>query len=441
MNNNRYLVLFIFIISIFIIFQSQPSITGNILLGEVNVSINSMEDGKISYFGYLAENIQFSSIDFNIEFRNTGSTPYIKYTLLQVGTYDANMTVLANRVGVTIPMEPGDRVFETLKYTPSAYGFYWVHTIVSYGNSTTDAWGSFYVNPYYMVVVPPDPGDITGTGDGSDSGSDTSSGTGTGTGFLGDIFSDLYLEQFDFGRTLITLSHPDKIYVMSGDTSVVYVIVNNTGTMTLRRLLLLPRIIGNIAVDAQPMNIQVLKGGQSAIFMITLDVPAGMEDGIYPMDFRVIANRIERSGHIDVVVGSLLLDENLMDMILNYRYIITRLTDEKDMHHLAGDNTTLLERYIGDADSALILAKDYYDLKDYGQVRAYLKDTRGHLELAVIELARLRSDDSLISRAPMLLLAIAMIVIIAVSLIAVYVHKRSIKKDKEAKMLQDASMS
>ncbi|MCK5373450.1 MAG: hypothetical protein KAJ20_03865, partial [Candidatus Aenigmarchaeota archaeon] len=112
-----------------------------------------------------------------------------------------------------------------------------------------------------------------------------------------------------------------------------------------------------------------------------------------------------------------------------------------DSLYLAGKNTTLLERYIGDADSALILAKDYYDLKDYGQVRAYLKDTRGHLELAVIELARLRSDDSLISRAPMLLLAIAMIVIIAVSLIAVYVHKRSIKKDKEAKMLQDASMS
>ncbi|MCK5290175.1 MAG: hypothetical protein KAJ56_04440, partial [Candidatus Aenigmarchaeota archaeon] len=228
--------------------------------------------------------------------------------------------------------------------------------------------------------------------------------------------------------------------VMSGDTSVVYILVNNTGTMTLRRLLLLPRIIGNIAVGAQPMNIQTLKGGQSAIFMITLDVPAGIEDGIYPMDFKVIANRIERTGHIDVVVGSLLLDENLMDMILNYRYIITRLIDEADSLYLAKENTTLLERYISDADSALILAKDYHDLKDYGQVRAYLKDTREHLELAVIELARLRGSVSFLSRAPMLLLAIAMIVIITVSLIAVYIHKRSMKKDEMAKKFQDTSV-
>lgn len=435
MNNNRYLAFFIFIISIFIIFQSQPSITGNILLGEVNVSINPMEYGRIGYFDYPAEITQYSSMDFNLEFINTGSTPYIKNTLLQIGTYDENMTVIANRTGLTASMGPGDRVFETLKYTPLAYGFYWIHAIVSYGNSTADAWGSFYVEPYYTYVAPPDPGDSTGDDEGSDSGDDT----GSGTGFFGDIFSELYLEQFDHGRTLITLSHPDKIYVTSGDTSVVYVIVNNTGTMTLRRLLLLPRIIGNIAVDAQPMNIQTLKGGQSAIFMITLDVPAGMEDGIYPMDFRVIANRIERSGHIDVVVGSLLLDENLLGIILNYRYIITRLIDETDSLYLAGKNTTLLEKYIGDADSALVLAKDYHDLKDYGQVRAYLKDTRWHLELAVIELARLRSSDSFLSRAPMLLLVIAMIVIIAVSLIAVYIHKRGMKKNEKVKGFQDTT--
>jgi len=439
MDNNRYLALFIFTISIFIIFQGQPSITGNILLGEINVSINSMENGKISYLGYPAENIQFSSIDFDIEFRNTGSTPYIKNTLLQIGTYDANMTVIANRTGHTASMEPGDRIFETLKYTPLAYGFYWIHAIVYYGDSTADAWGSFYVNPYYAYVPPlPGPGDGTGDDDGSSSGGDT--GSGSSTGFLGDISSALDLERFDYGRTLITLSHPDKIYVMSGDTSVVYILVNNIGTMTLRRLMLLPRIIGNIAIDAQPMNIQTLKGGQSAIFMITLDIPADIEDGIYPMDLKVIANRINRTGHIDVVVGSFPLDESLMDIILNYRYIITRLIDEADSFNLAGENTTLLERYISDADSALILAKDYHDLKDYGQVRVYLKDTRGHLELAVIELARFRSSDSLLSRAPMLLLAIAMIIIIAVSLIAVYVHKRGMKKDKMAKMFQDTSV-
>ncbi|NOQ37839.1 hypothetical protein GQ472_03030 [archaeon] len=441
MDNNRYLALFIFTICIFIIFQDHPSITGNILLGEVNVSINPMEYGKISYLGYPAEAIQYSNMDFDIEFRNTGSTPYIKKTLLQIGTYDANMTVIANRIGHTASMGPGDRIFETLKYTPVAYGFYWAHVMVSYGDSTADAWGSFYVEPYYAYVPPIDPGDSTGDDDDSDSDSSSGSSTSPSSGFLGDIFSALDFELYDYGRTMITLSHPDKIYVMSGDTSVVYILVNNTGTMTLRRLLLLPRIIGNIAVGAQPMNIQTLKGGQSAIFMITLDVPAGIKDGIYPMDFKVIANRIERTGHIDVVVGSLLLDENLMDMILNYRYIITRLMDETHSLYLAGGNTTLLERYIDDADSALILAKDYHDLKDYGQVRAYLKDTRGHLELAVIELARLRSSDSLLSRAPMLLLMIAMIVIIAVSLIAVYVHKRSMKKDEMAKKFQDTSMS
>ncbi len=435
MNDGRYLALFILIIGIFIIFQDHPSITGNILLGEVNVSINSTENGMISHLGYPAETTQYSMIEFDLEFRNIGSTSYIKNSLLQVGIYDENMTVVASRIGLTRFMDPGDRVFETLKYTPWVYGFYWVHAIVYYGNNTAHAWGSFYVEPYIAIIIPPDYGGDTDGGSDSEGDSDSD----ISSGFSGDVFSEWYLELFDFGRTMITLSHPDKIYVMSGDTSVVYVIVNNTGTMNLRRLLLLPRIIGNIALDAQPMNIQALKGGQSAIFMITLDVPAGMEDGIYPMDFKVIANKIERSGHIDVVVGSLSFDENLMDMILNYRYIITRLIDETDSLYLEGKNTALLERYIGDADSALILAKDYHDLKDYGQVRAYLKDTKGHLQLAVIELARLRGSDSLLSRAPMLLLAIAIAVIIAVSIIAVYVHKRSVKKDKQAKRFQETN--
>ena len=437
MIDKKYLIFLFSIVGLLIIIQLQPaivgsSITGNILLSEINVSINAFDNGRISYFNHSDRILQYTKLEIDAEFLNTGSTSYTKNSLLQIGTYDDNMTVIANRTGFTMYMKPGDRSFDTFKYTPLYYGFYWLHLTVSYGNKTADAWGTVYVDPYYIIVIPPNvtEGDEPG---GPLDAEDTTGGSGDGSGIGAggdDVDLSALLDSgiYDTGRILVTLSHPDKIYVRPGQSSVVYVIVNNTGTMTLRRMMLLPRIIGDIKIEAQPMNIQTLKSGQSAIFMITLDVPYDIDNRTYPLDFKVLFDKDSRAGHIDVAVGPVSSEEDLLNTILNYRYIITRLTGESDKLYFDGKDTALLEEYISDADSDLVIAKDNYDLGDYDPVRTYLKKTRVHLEDAVLELASLRKPDISVLFATNVWFLIVLMIMISIVMAEVYVHKRKHKK-------------
>ncbi|MBW6461431.1 MAG: hypothetical protein K0B07_00055 [DPANN group archaeon] len=436
MIDKKYFIFLFGIIGLLIIIQVQSSIlessiTGNLLLSEVNVSINAYDNGKVSILNYSDRIEQYSKLVIGAEFLNTGSTSYSKSLLLQIGTYDENMTISANRTGTTIVMKPGDRSFDKLTYTPLYYGFYWMHLIVSYGNKTADAWGTFYVDPYYIIVIPPN---VTeGEPGGPLDVEDTTGGDGDGLSMGGggdDVVLSALLDSgiYDTGRILVTLSHPDKISVRPGQSSVVYVIVNNTGTMTLRRMMLLPRIIGNIKIEAQPMNIQTLKGGQSAIFMITLDVPYDIYNRTYPLDFKVLFDKDSRAGHIDVEVGPGNLEDDLLNIILNYRYIITRLTSERDKLYFEGKNTTLLDEYISDADYDLVIAKENYDLGDYGPVREYLNETLNHLEDAVLELASLRKSDTFVLFATNVWFLIVLMIIISIVIAEVYMHKRKHKK-------------
>ncbi|NOQ55837.1 MAG: hypothetical protein GQ477_03440 [Nanohaloarchaea archaeon] len=432
MIDKRYLIFFIGIIGLSVFFQGQPSITGNILLSEVNVSINSFDNGQISYFNYPDRITQYSKVNIGAEFLNTGSTSYTKEILLQIGVYGDNMTVVANRTGLTVVMKPGDRSFDKLSYTPLYYGFYWMHLIVSYGNKTDEAWGTFYVDPYYIIVIPPNVTEDDGPGGPLDSEA-ISGGSGDELGSEGGMSDSLDLASlldsgiYDTGRTLVTISNPDKIYVRPGESTAVYVIVNNTGTMTLRRMMLLPRSMSGIKVDAQPRNIQILKGTQSAIFMITVDVPADILNRTYPLDFKVLFDKGNRTGHVDVVVGPR-LDEDLMDTILNYRYIITRLKSESDTLYFDGKNTSLLENYISLADSDLVIAKDDYDVEDYDSVREYLKRTKLHLDDAVLELASLRSETMIIVFAPNIWLLIVLAITMITAIGVVYAHRHNLKK-------------
>ena len=441
MINNKLILSFICIIigfcGFFLFTQIPPSITGDVLASEINVSVNPFDNGRISNFNYPHEVTQYSRFVINTEFLNIGSTTYIKSTLLEIGLYDANMTMLVNRTGITTSIRPGERSSDVLRYTPLNYGFHWLHLTMFYGDKTIDAWGSFYVKPYYSIIIPPV--DTGGSGDGSGGSGGTGGvggigGTGDGSGGSGGIgFSSYDSGEFDSGRILVSLYHPDKVYVMPGESSVVYVLVNNTGTMTLRRMMLLPRITGNIKIDAQSKNVQILKGGQSAIFIITLDVPRDIDNRTYPLDFKLFFDKGNRTGHVDVIVGELPIDESLWNTIINYMYILTRLNSESDALYLDGINTTIAEKHISDAEAVLIIAKDYYYDDDYKSARIYLKKTREYIIDAVIEIARLRSDKTLIVLAPNIWLFIIMIVMMIIVISVIYIHKRKLKKEAKKK--------
>ncbi|VVB60825.1 Uncharacterised protein [uncultured archaeon] len=392
----------------------------------VNVSINATDDGRIGYFNYPTEITQYSRMNIIMEFINTGSITYSKKTRMEIGMYDANFTILANRTGLTNTIMAGGRSVETLRYTPMIYGYLWIHIIVSFNNKTADAWGYFHVKPYYSVVPgdgtpPPPPPPVVGGGGGGSEGR-------IWTIQLPDITptpAPGSKKEADSGVKEMTLTYPDKIFITPGESSVAYLIVNNKGTMPLREVTVLPKMAGGIRIDVQPIMIDVLPGNSSAIYLITLDASSDVPSGIYPLDFIVSTDKISQGGHIDVEVGRTSVDDTLERTINNYQYIIVQLENEVDSLNIEGKDTTTVTLYIEQAKNTLTLAKKAYGAKDYETTRDSLKKTRNHLVNAVIALALAKGEGVIVVMAPTIWLLIALIMIIAIAAVALYMHKRN----------------
>ena len=445
MINKKTIIIFIVLLSVLFLYHINTTITGNLIASKINVTINPFESGRIGVFNYPEETLQYTKMNFDIEVINTGSITYNKITSIKVGGYDENLTVLFNHTGLSKSLNPGARSIETVRYTPLLYGFYWIYANVSYGNKSVGAWGSFYVNPYYTIipVIPGDGsggdgdgsgGDGSGTGDGGTGGTGGGVGGGSGSsgGGFGSSFPSNSKPEIDTGRILINLIHKDKIQITAGESSAVYVIVNNTGTMTLRQLKLLPKIMGNINIDAQPRMVQTLRKNNSAIFMIGIDVPKNTKNGTYPLDFNVLSDKINRTGHIDVIVGSTSLDYSLMNTILNYQYIITKIKDEKQTLDLYEKNTIQLAQYLNYSEDSLILAKKAYTNNDYGLTHNKLKITRRHIIDTIIELTRIKNQETLTVLAPTSWLLFLLITFIIITLSVVYIHKHKLNKKNDA---------
>lgn len=396
---------------------------------EINLSINSFDLGRIGYFDYPIEITQYSRMNITVEFINTGSTTYIKKTELDIyGVVGGNFTLIANRTGGTNALNPGGRIVEKLRHTPMDPGYYWIRIQVHYTNKTANAWGIFHVKPYYDIGYVPGP-------------STPSSG-----GSIREIITTIQLpnptpeadvlpkQEIDHGIKGMAVSYPSKTNITPGESSVIYVIVKNEGTMPLRELMILSRINGDISIDVQPKIVQTLYGGRSAVLMITMDSVPEVQEGIYSLDFTVHTDKMSENGHVDVTVGKTSLDDSLERTILNYQYIISKLEEEMDSLNIEGTDTSKILPYINEANDKLNLAKDAYRIKDYEKTRDNLKKTRNALINAVIELARARNDTNrLIVMAPTIWLLIILLIIMIITAIALYMHKRDAERAKKKK--------
>lgn len=396
----------------------------------VNISIAPLDDGYISYFGFPEEITQYSRMNITVEFTNSGSTTYTKKTELDIyGMVGENFTVLYNRSGGTSSLNPGSRSLENLRYTPLEYGWFWIRIQVHYTNKTANAWGVFYVKPYYDLVYPPTNPPSEGGGGGSG-------------GSYEEIIRTIQLKNppkektlpekiIDVGKKDMDLSYPDKIYITPGDSAVAYVIINNKGTMPLRDLRVFGQINGDIAIDVQPRRVSELYGNNSAVFMITLDTTPDIAEGPYSLDFTAHTDKMDDYGRIDVEVSKANLDDSLERTILNYQYLIIKLEEEIDGLNTAKKNTDKAVPYINEAKNTLKLARDALDAKDYEKTRDSLKKTRNALINAVMEIALARGDKLLVVMAPTIWLLIILLIIMMITAVMLYMHKRDKEKAKK----------
>ncbi|MBU4300206.1 hypothetical protein L6303_00005 [archaeon] len=398
----------------------------------INISIDSFDNGYISYFDYQKELTQYSRMNITVEFTNSGSTSYSKKTELDIyGFSEGKLVLIANRSGAISSLTPGSRSVEKLRYTPMQPGWFWIRIQVHYSNKTANAWGVFQVKPYYNIIYYPPP-----------------TPPSSGGGSYEEIIRTVQLENppkevsipkkiVDVGKKNIALSYPDKIYITPGDSAVAYVIVTNKGTMALREIQVLGQINGDIIIDVQPRIVSELYGNNSAVFMITLDTNTDTNEGIYSLDFTAYTDKMKDEGHIDVEVGKATLDDSLERTILNYQYLIIKLEDEMDELNIAKKNTSKVVPYINEAKNTLSLAKSALKLKDYEKTRDNLKKTRNSLINAVIEMARARGDTMLIVMAPTIWLLIILLIIMLITAVMLYMHKRDKEKAKEGLTKED----
>ncbi len=402
---------------------------------QINVSINSFDDGYIGYFDYTKEITQYSRMNITVEFINSGSTSYTKKTELDIyGVVGETFTLISNRSGGTSALKPGGRVVEKLRYTPMISGYFWIRIKIYYSDKTANAWGTFHVKPYYDIgyypgtTIPP------------------SSGGGLSEERVTIIqLNPVPVEELvpkstlDHGIKGLSISYPDKVFINPGESAVAYVIFNNSGTMPLRNLMILSQINGDILIDVQPKTIYELYGNHSAVFMITLDTSPNISEGIYSLDFTAYTDKMKEYGHIDVDVGKMNIDDSLERTINSYQYLIIKLEEDVDDLNFEGKDTNRIVPYINEAKNTLRLAKDAFRLKDYEKTRDNLKKTRNSLINAVIEAALARGDNLLIVMAPTIWLLIVLLIIMIIAAIALYLHKREHEKNKKEDELKETA--
>lgn len=427
-----------------VVFDAMPhSLTGyHIIPVDLNLSVDEYDEGRIGYFLYEPEVLQYIRTNVTVEFINTGSTTYNTRIELYLQDWNAS-TNYSKMVGGYSSVKPGGRVVYSTKFIPKISGFQWIHVIAPYNNKTAEAWALIYVKPYYYEWPPIPPNGTTGKGGGGAGGGGAGAGGGGGAG--GEVrvnISTVRGSEYetitppwaepDVGIVGFEISYPQSVSLVPGGSAAAYIIANNTGTMMLRNVMVTGHITG-ARMEIIPNMIYRLPGNTSSIFMVSLEAPENMPPGKYAFEFNVLSNRANKSGHIDINVGeATAVDDSLNQTIANYAYIISRMEDEIDGLKLAGKNMTLASEYINEAKELLKNARDDYSRRDYAATYDKLKRVKRLLIKTAAEIALAKSESIFVALSPASILLYLLIAIILLAGLALYTyHRRRMKKERK----------
>lgn len=110
-----------------------------------------------------------------------------------------------------------------------------------------------------------------------------------------------------------------------------------------------------------PGSIDILKPGESIIFIGRIKAPVWIPEGDYKVNIDVISNNVKFNDTINVKVNVLNLKEKAKELIGYYSNMIEQLENEINLIEKE-KNVTIAKEYLNDAKKALEDAKDYYKL-------------------------------------------------------------------------------
>jgi len=362
----------LFVISILIVASltiyyrfSPREITGFFPTGNATVGVSEKIKGEITALIY--ENyINFTQIqDITAEFANVGST--VLTEKIEIRVYWNNQSKLqemAYYYDSQGALNPSMRRTYSVSFLPPYLGLYYIKVKVPYDSRAVEKWGSFmvtYTPPVIPIeIIPSAPAEEP---------------------------SYTIVEKVRLPS--MVLEYPETVNITQGESKIFNILVKNTGNIPLSNIKLYISTTNLIDIEINPKQVFKLVPNESAIFLISVDVPKTTPAGKYPFEFRVMSDEVkeEKSIELEVVPITPSIAGEINETILNYEYLISEIQHEIDSAALKGIDVTTPQDTLNKAKSGLEIAKEYYQQEKYEDAKSKLTEVKKHLEDAVYQLA------------------------------------------------------
>jgi len=411
---NKVFLLVISLLAIFIFNEFVPSITGLEIGADVSIKDNLL--GKITGFSYKS-NLNISELqNITAEFTNIGSLP-IGTARIEETIYYYNITKLdpiAYYYDSYTSLAPGMKRSFRIIFMPPNFGTYYIKVRVPYETKVTETWGVFTVS---YTVSPPPPIIIV------------LPSTGPPPEWT-------YIIK-EAGVPKLSAEYQKNYDLYPGQSLIININVKNIGEIILNGLRLTTSTSNLITTEVNPKVLTYLKANASTLFLISLNIPKEIPDGIYPLSFEVMSDKITEYGAIFLNIASpeVSIKDDVYRDILNYDYLLNELEKMIADAKSEGSDTTIAERSFERAKEGLKKAKEYYDSEDYQGARDKLDEIKKYFEDVVFQLAHSKIK---LQVAPAFSPFIIVVALILLAVLFLFILRRR-RKEKRPKLLREVS--
>jgi len=402
------------IVLILVFSNSIFNITG-LVLGTADINITEKLQGRITALDFQSVINITDTQNITAEFTNIGSLPLT--ARIEETIYYYNNTKLdpvAYYYDSYVQLLPiMKRSYRTV-FTPPYYGTYYIKARVPYETRVTERWGVFsviyFVPPVspIIIIVP--------------------------SGTMGPIS---YVTK-ESGVPKLSAEYQKSYDLYPGQSLLISINAKNTGNITLNDLKLSTSLPSLITSDVNPKVLGDLKIGDSALFLISLNIPKDIPIGVYPLIFEIVSDKIMEPGTIllNITSKEVSIKDEVYQTLLNYEYLLNELEKKISDAIAEGLNITLAQASFDRAKEGVQRARDYYNSGEYEEARSKLDEIKKDFGDTVFQLAHAKLKLRVVAPAfsPFLIIFLAIIV----AIIFLF-YLRAKKKKKRPKLLGEVS--
>lgn len=410
-----YLIVILLILLTTFLLRDFLSKIGLSLLSMLEVSVKEKTDGKL-LLAYEPSIEIGNKQEMYAEFINTGTKQVTAKIELRVYGYINNtLKPLAYYYDTSVPLDIGMRRGFKSVFMPPSIGLYYIQAKAYYDTRVIETWGAFSVHLPPGEVIP--------------------------------IYKPIYAPPPAFppapGAPELELEYSPSVKFYLGEKKLISVSVKNIGNAPAHNLKLYISTSSLINTSVFPKQVSILPPNQSVVFVISIEIPSGIEEGFYLLEFETMNDEgIKKRGEISIQVLPIppSEEEEIYEKILNYEFLISEIQKEIDYAFLEGYDVKIANETLRIARESLENAKSYFKLKRFEETKKELKKVEKFIEEAALQLA---SSTLYVYKPPAILWWLILLMIFSIAfvvLIFLYLRKRTKKRPKLLEGKEEAEL-